>query len=166
MIVTATARAARYLLDTNILLRRADQQNPAHPTAIEAVARLLAEGATMCITAQNLIEFWAVATRPAEKNGLGWDAAKTQSELAKLQAAFTLLPDSPAILPRWERLVQLYGVQGVQVHDTRLAAVALVYGVENLLTFNAKDFRRFAPEGLTVVEPATLSAAPIPRAAP
>ena len=149
---------SRYLLDTNILLRRADNQSALHQRATEAVASLLASRALVCLTPQNLIEFWNVATRPAAKNGLGWNATQTQIELSALRSRFTFLPDNPAIFAQWERLVTTHNVQGVQVHDTRLAAVALAYGVENILTFDTKDFRRFAPEGLSIVDPATVGA--------
>jgi len=39
--------------------------------------------------------------------------------------------------------VAQYRVVGAKVHDARLAAVANVYGVKNILTFNTKDFARF-----------------------
>jgi predicted nucleic acid-binding protein len=56
-----------YLLDTNVLLRFSDAASPVHATAVDAVAVLLSRGDRVYITAQNLIEFWAVATRPVER---------------------------------------------------------------------------------------------------
>jgi predicted nucleic acid-binding protein len=53
---------ADYLLDTNVLLRFSDAASPVHATAVDAVAVLLSRGDRVYITAQNLIEFWAVAT--------------------------------------------------------------------------------------------------------
>jgi predicted nucleic acid-binding protein len=61
-----------YLLDTNIWLRSVQREAPHHPIAVEALATLLAQGNDVFITAQNLIEFWSVASRPTEANGLGW----------------------------------------------------------------------------------------------
>ncbi len=159
MNINTPTQPARYLIDSNLLLRISDPASSMHRTAHDAISTLTASGAVLCITAQNLVEFWNAATRPAEKNGLGISSADAQIALTAHKAAFTLLPDSPAILPQWERLVSAYNVRGVQVHDTRLTAVALVYKVENILTFNLKDFRRFAPEGLTIVDPATITAA-------
>lgn len=149
---------ARYLLDTNVLLRRADSKSPMHSDATQSVSLLLASGAFICITAQNIIEFWNVATRPEANNGLGWDSATATKELANLKAHLTFLPDHPAIFDQWERLVSDYSVQGVQVHDTRLCAVALTYQIGHILTFNGKDFRRFAPEGLVAIDPTTVVA--------
>ncbi|MEN3332947.1 MAG: hypothetical protein V7641_2312 [Blastocatellia bacterium] len=44
-----------------------------------------------------------------------------------------------------------YSVSGVQVHDARLVAVMSVYGVQNLLTFNINDFKRFTQ--IVVINP-------------
>ncbi len=153
---------ARYLLDSNTLLRISDPTSATHQTALDAVASLTASGAVLCITAQNLVEFRNVSTRPKEKNGLGFSPAKAETEAVKHKAAFTFLPDVPAIFGQWERLVSAYQVCGVQVHDTRLCAVALTYQVGKILTFNGKDFRRFAPEGLTPIDPATVPPAIAP----
>lgn len=56
-------------LDTNILLRLADPNSPQHLPATRAVAHLRGKGAAVFIIVQNLVEFWAVATRPKEANG-------------------------------------------------------------------------------------------------
>lgn len=53
-----------YLVDTNVLLRSVQPTHPAHDTAVSAVQILLGRSETLCLTSQNLIEFWAVATRP------------------------------------------------------------------------------------------------------
>jgi predicted nucleic acid-binding protein len=42
----------------------------------------------------------------------------------------------------------------VKVHDARLAAVACVYGVRSILTFNTADFVRF--EQLAALHPAEI----------
>jgi hypothetical protein len=42
-----------------------------HPDARKAIFMLRKEGALLGIIPQNLIEFWAVATRPISSNGLG-----------------------------------------------------------------------------------------------
>ncbi len=127
-----------------------------HQTASDAVTALTARGDLLFVTPQNFVEFWSVATRPINKNGLGLSLADAATELAKHEAAFRLIPDTAAIFPQWKRLVSLYQVQGVDTHDTRLAAVAITSKVPNLLTFNIKHFWRFAPEGLTAIDPATV----------
>ncbi len=134
---------ARVLSDTNIWLRTADPEATQHPFAVRAVARLLDEGHEVCICAQNLIEFWAVATRPVKANGLGWTPADTAVELAGIESRFTLLPDLPEILGHWKTLVQTHAIRGKRTHDARLAAVCLAHGAHALLTLNPDDFRAF-----------------------
>lgn len=146
-----------YLLDTNVLVRLSERASPMHGQAKDACRTLAASGAILFITAQNLIEFWCVATRPIENNGLELTAAQAAKEIEKHKAAFGLLPDAANVLTIWEMLSLNYNVQGLQAHDARLAAVALAYQVPNFLTFNAKHFTRFAPEGLTIIEPATIA---------
>ena len=49
------------------------------------------------------------------------------------------------------KIVVAAGVSGIQVHDARMVAAMRVHGIANLLTLNAKDFRRFS--GITVLSP-------------
>ncbi len=49
----------------------------------------------------------------------------------------------------------MHSIQGVQVHDARLAASMYVQGIGQLLTMNVRDFRRF--EGLSVLHPSEVS---------
>ena len=95
------------------------------------------------VIAQNLIEFWAVATRPISNNGLGLTIVQAEQELTKLKALFNILPDTPDILPEWESLVLRYQVIGRQAHDARLVAAMKVHNLTHLLTFNDSDFKRF-----------------------
>jgi predicted nucleic acid-binding protein len=81
------------LVDTNILLRRVQRSHPNHALAVDSVAGLLAAGEAVHFTLQNIAEFWNVATRRVEHNGLGFSAAVTLTEVEKIEAAFELLPD-------------------------------------------------------------------------
>jgi predicted nucleic acid-binding protein len=139
------------LLDTNILLRASDPGSPLYAVATEAVAQLLAGGEQLYITAQNLVEFWAVATRPVSANGLGWSVQKTRDEIDRLLAQFSLLEDSPAIFVNWLDLVSIHSVEGKATHDARLVAVMQSYGIVRLLTFNTDDFARYPH--LTLLHP-------------
>jgi predicted nucleic acid-binding protein len=141
------------LVDTNILLRSSDPGSPFYTVAIDAVAQLLARGERLLITAQNLIEFWAVATRLVSSNGLGWSVQKTKEEIDRLLLQFPLIQDSPAILVEWLNLVSTHGVQGKAVHDVRLVAVMRATGIACLLTFNTADFTRYLGTGIVLIHP-------------
>jgi predicted nucleic acid-binding protein len=141
----------RILVDTNLLLRIADPGSSQHQAATDAVARLIADGHEVCICPQNMIEFWAVATRPMTANGLGWNVTETESEVVEMESHFVMLPDTPGIYTDWKRLVADEAVTGKRVHDARLAAVSRVHLCDGLLTFNAHDF---APiRGLILLDP-------------
>jgi predicted nucleic acid-binding protein len=79
-----------YLVDTNVLLRSAQETHSMHTSSVEAVRILLEQGETLCIVPQNLIEFWVVAARPIEVNGLGLLIADALNELEQLKNCFVL----------------------------------------------------------------------------
>lgn len=143
-----------YLIDTNVLLRLVQDSHPMHDVAAASIRKLLADDQELFITPQNLIEFWAVATRPANYNGLGLTIDEAVRELLQLKSIFTLRPDTATIFAEWENLVKLHRVSGRQAHDARIVAAMLDHGIRNLLTFNANDFKRYneisiqAPDGI------------------
>jgi len=144
-----------YLLDTNIWLRTVQRESSLHHMAVEALAILVGQGHEVCITAQNLIEFWSVASRPTEANGLGWSVETVRQEIDRLQAQFPLLEETADVLRHWVALVSTAHVVGRRVHDARLVAVMLAHGITHVLTFNAHDFRQFPM--ITVVTPSDLT---------
>ena len=143
-----------YLADTNLLLRMADPPSAQHRIATQALARLLGQGDEVFLTPQNFIEFWAVATRPVEANGFGWNGERTAREVTGLRERFPLLPDAPDIFTRWLELVRQLPVHGKRVHDARLVAVLQAHAVAHLITFNTSDFNVF--ESLSLVDPRSL----------
>jgi predicted nucleic acid-binding protein len=147
---------ARILTDTNIWLRVVDPDAAQHSLAVNAVARLLAEGHEICLCPQNLIEFWAVATRPVDANGLGWTPEESASEIAGLESRFALLPDTPEIFNHWKTLVRTHAIRGKRTHDARLAAVYLAHRAQALLTLNPTDFASFP--ALRLLDPAQADA--------
>lgn len=136
------------LVDTNVLLRRTQPDHERHSLAVESVASLLERGEPVHFTPQNISEFWNVATRPQAQNGLGFSVALAAGEVAKIEQALILLPDSPAAYWEWKRLVLAHGVMGAKVHDARLVAAMSVHGVRRILTFNDSDFKRFDVEAV------------------
>jgi predicted nucleic acid-binding protein len=132
-----------YLADTNVLLRLADPSSEQHSIATQALARLLGQGDEVYLTPQNFIEFWAVATRPANANGFGWSSDRTAREVSDLRERFPILPDTPEVFARWLELVQRFPVYGKRVHDARLVAVLQAHAIEHLISFNTPDVVAF-----------------------
>ena len=144
----------KYLADTNVAARRILTADSAHPVIKQAVDTLLLRGEEVSITAQNLVEFQALATRPLEANGLGLTPADANTMAQDIEAIFPLLEETAAVYTQWRALMKLHDVRGRQVFDARLVAVMLAHGVTHILTTNAAHFRRF-PE-ILVVEPKDL----------
>jgi len=143
------------LLDTNILTRSTQPAHPMHASALNAVSTLRMSGEDLCIVPQNLVEFWAVATRPLSANGLEMTTAQTQIELARIKSLFRFLRDNAFIHDEWETLVARHAVSGKNTYDARLVAAMTAHGIAALLTFNGADFKRFL--GITVISPADFS---------
>jgi predicted nucleic acid-binding protein len=139
------------LIDTNVLLRLAEPAHAMHAAAADAMIELRRRGYTFCVLPQNLIGFWNAATRPADKNGLGFSPAQAEAEVSRIESLLTLMNDTPAIYAEWRRLVVAHAVSGRQVHDARIAAAMRVHGIPHLLTFNGDDFKRYS--GITAVVP-------------
>ncbi|MFN6154834.1 MAG: type II toxin-antitoxin system VapC family toxin [Dolichospermum sp.] len=144
----------KYLVDTNILLRLVQKNSPMHLDTQRAILTLKKQGEFLCIIPQNIIEFWAVATRPLDKNGLGLSMTQAEEESEKLKKIFILQLDTPQIFTEWESLVIKYQVMGKQVHDARLAAAMIAHNITHLLTFNVEDFKRFSD--IVVVDPRSI----------
>jgi predicted nucleic acid-binding protein len=146
------------VLDTGILLRLVDRNDPLHGSVRAAVRALKVRGDGLATTAQNIAEFWNVCTRPASaRGGLGLSVAETDHRLRLLERIIRLIPDSTAAYPIWRGLVVSLGIQGVQVHDARLAALMQAHGTTHILTLNVADFARFS--AITAMDPTTAVAA-------
>lgn len=144
------------LLDTNILLRSIEPLHPHHRLAVSAVASLLTEDVSVYFTLQNIAEFWNVATRPVENNGLGFSILATLAEVDRIEGLLTFLPDIPAVYSEWKRIIIENNVSGVKVHDARLVATMKTHGVQRLLTFDVDGFTRY--RGIEVIHPRAVAA--------
>jgi predicted nucleic acid-binding protein len=149
---------AMYLLDTNILLRGGDPGSPLQSLTDASVTQLLRMGDQLYVTSQNMIEFWVVATRPTEVNGLGWSVARTRTEIEQILNQFPLLEETSQVFPYWFNLVTTYQFQGKRVHDARLVAVMLAHGITHLLTLNPDDFKGI--NEISVVHPQAIAPSP------
>jgi predicted nucleic acid-binding protein len=107
------------LVDTNVLLRSVQPSHPMHGAAVRTIADLIRAEESLIITPQIVAEFWVVATRPAEQNGLGWTHEKTLQEVNRIEQFFALVTESVDVYREWKRLVTAQKVTGVQAHDAR-----------------------------------------------
>lgn len=141
----------KYLVDTNVLLRWSDADDPRYAECVAAVDDLIDRGIDVCICAQVLIEYWVTSTRPRKVNGFGLSAAEANSNLADVDGVFSLLLEPSDMAARWRKLATQHSVLGRQAHDARIAALMLAHGVTHILTLNSTDFARY--DGITPVTP-------------
>jgi predicted nucleic acid-binding protein len=71
--------------------------------------------------------------------------------LTFVAAPIPVTAESEATHQEWRGIVAAAKVSGIQVHDARLVAAMHAHGIENLLTLNAKDLRRFS--SISVLSP-------------
>ena len=129
--------------DTNVLIRSVQPLDPAYISITTALNQLARSRAVLYYTSQNLGEFWNALTRPISRNGFGLTPEEANRKAKQVEAQLELLADSAHVHREWRQMLVDYSISGVQVHDARLVAAMRVHGVKRILTFNAKDFRRF-----------------------
>lgn len=86
-----------FLIDTNILVRLEDSLDAKHAEAILAIQFLKDAGHECQLVPQVLYEFWVVATRPVEANGLGLDPAKCEDAIRGWTSLFRLMLDERGV---------------------------------------------------------------------
>ncbi len=142
------------LVDSNCLLRLADTASSQRPVARNALTKLHRNGETLVIVPQNFYEFWATATRSTASNGLGMAPETVNQWLNYLARRYTVLPDLDSMLPTWRQLVLTHGITGFKCHDARLVAAMIAQGIQQILTFNGPDFKKFP--NITIIDPTTV----------
>ncbi len=115
------SEGVRILVDTNVVLRAIQIDNPLHLDAKKALKTLHRRKRQLCLTPQNVREFWNVCTRPTDYNGLGMSASGAERHTL-LEKYFRVLTDSGLTYSTWRQIVATHGVLGVKVHDARLVA--------------------------------------------
>lgn len=93
------------LLDSNILLRISNSDDPQHAGIVQALKALVSQGVRLCHTSQTLAEFWNASTRPVDKNGFGLSVAETDLLARVIERAFEFLLDSREVHDRWRSLL-------------------------------------------------------------
>lgn len=133
----------RALLDTNILVRHTNREDPRQPAIRATLDSLAAGGDELCICAQSIVEFWALSTRPTSANGLGMEPSAARTQVDDILRVFTLLPDPAPLLPLWLEMCSQREVRGRQAYDARLVALMVASGISRFVTLNPADFARY-----------------------
>ncbi len=147
------------LADTNLWLRAVDPESEQHEVAFMALGMLASAGHAVHLAPQVLTEFWVVATRPKDVNGLGWSTEKTWMEIRQMSDSFPTLLEPPQTWALWLDLVRRHEVKGKRAHDAKLVALLEAHRATHLLTFNTGDFASFP--NVVALDPAKMAAGEI-----
>lgn len=99
-----------YLIDSNVLIRWVQPNDPDYPTVESALNALASEAAVLCYTSQNLGEFWNACTRPADRNGYGLNPQETDRRARIFEDKLRLLVDGLAVHQEWPHSDFLDGI--------------------------------------------------------
>lgn len=146
----------KVLLDTSIIARFCQTGDPKYTLVTDAVGKLSEQGYDLCLVPQVVYEFWSVATRPLDVNGLGWSTDQAAHEIEKLEELFSVLKDERSVYGYWLKLVTSFKVGGRNSHDARLVAAMDRHAISSVLTLDAKDFNRF--DHIVILRPAEVVA--------
>ncbi|QDU86986.1 tRNA(fMet)-specific endonuclease VapC [Pirellulimonas nuda] len=141
------------LVDTCVLLRAFDRASAEYGPIRRSLRKAIDRQESLVITIQNAAEFWNVTTRPTDRNGQGLSTERAMRRLAIIERACNVVSEDASSYQAWKRMVEELGVSGVAVHDARLAAIMVAANIPQILTLNARDFRRYEQMGVNVVTP-------------
>jgi toxin-antitoxin system PIN domain toxin len=130
-------------LDTNVLIYAGRLDSVHHGAALATLERLEMEGCSLWISPQVLREYLAVVTRP-QSMVPALSIVEAIADVRRFMDLFDLAEERPTILEHLLRIVTSYPAAGKQIHDAHLVATMVNYGINRLLTFNRRDFERFA----------------------
>lgn len=132
------------LLDANILVRISRKDDPQFAVAATAIGMLHQSGHVLCATPQVMREFWVVATRPRDRNGLGMSPDEARLYRVNFESLFPVKGDSEQSYLHWAHLVETHSVSGKAAHDAAHVASMLAHSIEAILTFDSSDFDRYS----------------------
>ncbi len=133
------------MLDTNVLLAATDAGTAEHDRALAILNDWPGTGTALYTSGQIVREYLAVATRPAEANGLGLSPADALANARAIRQRTILLAEDAKAAEGLLGLIREAECTGKRVHDAKVVATMLAHGIGTIVTINVDDFRRFEP---------------------
>ena len=130
-------------LDTNVLLSATDTSRPRHKQAQYVFHASLDTGYHLAISGQVVREYFVVATREPEENGLGLSPEDAVSNIETFTRRTVLIEESEEVSDYVTGMVRKYNLQGKRIHDANIAATMKSHSVRSLVTDNPGDFTGF-----------------------
>lgn len=101
------------------------------------------QGFHLALSGQILREYLAVATRPAEADGLGLTVPDAVANVEQFLEFANLFEETEEVALRLPELAKNLDVRGPRLHDANVVATMLVHRIPVLITQNSNDFIGF-----------------------
>lgn len=125
----------KILIDTNILVYGIDEDSTFFKRARKILEQ---EKNQLATTSKNLIEFLAVTTKSSGYNLNNDTALEIVEEI--IQGIEVVYPTNESLAVFFD-LMNRYQPKGLKVHDFEIISIGLANGLQEVATFNTKDFQ-------------------------
>jgi len=125
---------SKILVDTNVLVYVIDKDSRFY---FQSRQLLFESNFELFTTSKNLIEFLTVVTRGKE---IPLSIEKAMSVVKDFTRVFTILYPTKSSFVIFEELLEKYRPTGLKIHDYEIISIGLVNGINQIATFNSKDF--------------------------
>jgi len=126
---------SKVLVDTNILIYGIDEDSAFYKRARKILGQ---ENNQLVTTSKNLIEFLAVTTKSSGYNLSNETSLVIIEEI--IQGIEIVYPTQESMAIFLD-LMNRYQPKGLKVHDFEIISIGLAHGVQEVATFNTKDFK-------------------------
>src|SRR6056297_3453796 len=126
---------SKVLLDTNILVYGIDQDSAFFKRARTILGQ---ENNQLITTSKNLIEFLAVTTK---SSGYNLDNETALGIIEEIIQGIEIVYPTQESMAIFLDLMNRYQPKGLKVHDFEIINIGLAHGVNEVATFNTKDFK-------------------------
>ncbi len=137
------------LLDSNVVIAMVAE---AHEHHAGSLALLVEERGRFAVAAHSYAEAYGTLTRRGDRAPFRFTAAEAWAALESVRAATTLIGLTPAQSFDTVRRYAADGGIGARLYDRLIGEVAVVHGIETIVTWNLGHMRALFSE-MTVVSP-------------
>jgi predicted nucleic acid-binding protein len=140
------------LLDTNVLVYAADVNSPFFERSRSLLERALAGESDLCVSLQNLSEFFAIVTdrKRVDNPRTQEEALEELKKYLQSERIGKIYQDSATGEVMLD-LMKRYPIKRQEIFDLQLVATMLSNRVNRIYTFNRDDFLKFSE--IEVLEP-------------
>lgn len=130
-----------WLIDTNVLIYSYDQTCKFHDPSYSFLGHGISGELNLYISHQNLLEFLAVVINPKRvQHPLSINEA--YQKIVIYETSFSLICPLPETFITFTGLVNRYQTFRQRIFDMYLVATALDNGIQQICTWNIKDFQK------------------------